>query len=324
MDKPTEGLQLGDCAVTMTLRDFLLDRYAPLHQLSARTVDLYESTLDRFGEHLGREPTIDDLDDLVVSKFLQARCGKVLANGKPISRHSVKKDRTQLCAIWQLAARKRLLRSDGEMVDFPALPAFRTPERQPEGYLLEEVQRLIEDCDNLNAGTVGTKRPVPRQWFFRTLLSVLWQTAGRIGETTAVTWDDVDETRCVIRFRAETRKKQTRDIERQITPDLMQLLCKYRGQPGEKVWDWDRHLTNLFCHLQRRCEVLGIKCRGYHGFRKASASYYAAAGGAAHELLDHHDHGDLARKHYLDPRIVGGGPNPLDLLPKINVTGSAS
>ena len=53
----------------MTLRELFLDRIAPLKNLSDRSITMYCSTLDRFADYLGHEPTVDDLDDLVASKF---------------------------------------------------------------------------------------------------------------------------------------------------------------------------------------------------------------------------------------------------------------
>lgn len=47
----------------MTLRD-IPSRYAILENLTDRTVKLYNHTLDRFAEHLGRAPTLDDIGDL--------------------------------------------------------------------------------------------------------------------------------------------------------------------------------------------------------------------------------------------------------------------
>jgi integrase len=304
----------------MLLKDFLHDRYAPLHQLCDRTVELYLQSIARFEDHLGHPPSFDDLDDLIVSRFLRERCNAKVFGRTTISRHSVKKDRTQLVAMWTLAAKKRLQKADGSVVEFPALPPFRVPEKAPQGYLLDEVKRLISSCQAFR-GVTG-RRPKPRSWFFATLYLTLWQTAGRIGEVMAATWGDVDWQRGVIRFRAETRKKQTRDIDRPLSPDLLLLLARHQGAPDERIWDWERLPNTIYLHLRRQCNRLGIKCRGFHGFRKAAASYFHAAGGAAHDLLDHHDQGGLARKHYLDPRIVGHGPSALDRLPKIDVTGT--
>ena len=56
-----------------TVRELFLSRYAPLHQLCPKTIILYGHTLDRFSEFLAHEPQLVDLDDLVVSRFLQWR-----------------------------------------------------------------------------------------------------------------------------------------------------------------------------------------------------------------------------------------------------------
>lgn len=300
----------------MTIREFLLERYAPLHQLGDRTIELYEGSIRLFARHLGHEPTLDDFDDLVVSQFLQARCRGKGRSGA-ISRHSVKKDRTQLCAMWTLAAKKRYQKSDGSLVDFPALPPFRTPQKSPQGYLVEEVQALITHARGLS-GTVGA---VPAAWYWTTLYLMLWQTAGRIGEVQALTWGDVDLDRRIVRFRAETRKKQTRDVDRPIDEQLAALLALHRGQPGENVWKWHLTPNTRYLHMQRHCRRAGVAYCGFHGIRKCAASAFQKAGGQAHELLDHHDSGELAKMHYLDPRIVGRGPSALDLLPKMDATG---
>ena len=50
----------------MTLRE-VLTRYAVMQDLSERTVVLYGHTLDRFRDHLGHEPTLNDIDDMAVS-----------------------------------------------------------------------------------------------------------------------------------------------------------------------------------------------------------------------------------------------------------------
>lgn len=62
----------------MLLRD-VLNRYAILQNLTDRTVVLYGHTLDRFAEFVKHEPTIDDIDDLIVAGFLRR---KELGNGK--------------------------------------------------------------------------------------------------------------------------------------------------------------------------------------------------------------------------------------------------
>ncbi|NBX73933.1 MAG: hypothetical protein EBQ89_06495, partial [Alphaproteobacteria bacterium] len=77
----------------MTLRELLLDRVAPLKNLSDRSVEMYSSTLDRLRDFVGHEPTVDDLDDLTIAKFLRWRATTVHdAKRGPISPASLAKD----------------------------------------------------------------------------------------------------------------------------------------------------------------------------------------------------------------------------------------
>jgi len=57
----------------MTLRDLLVNRIAPLRQYCDRTIEMYGQTLDRLRDFLGHEPTLDDLDDLIASKWIRWR-----------------------------------------------------------------------------------------------------------------------------------------------------------------------------------------------------------------------------------------------------------
>jgi hypothetical protein len=53
----------------MLLRSLLNDQYAPLRGLKIRAHRQYELTLDRWAEHLGREPAVADLSGLPVQAF---------------------------------------------------------------------------------------------------------------------------------------------------------------------------------------------------------------------------------------------------------------
>jgi site-specific recombinase XerD len=125
----------------MTMRE-VLERYAVLQNLSDRTVVLYGHTLDRFRDHLGHEPTLDDIDDLVVAGFLRWRA--ITPHKRPkVSAASVAKDKSQLTALANWAAKKRLKRSDGQPVEFLSLPRTRKIRHAPQAYTAAEVAALI-------------------------------------------------------------------------------------------------------------------------------------------------------------------------------------
>jgi hypothetical protein len=58
--------------MTMTFAE-LIERYATLRNLDAKTVSLYRGLQDRLTKFLGHEPTVADLDDLVISRYLRWR-----------------------------------------------------------------------------------------------------------------------------------------------------------------------------------------------------------------------------------------------------------
>lgn len=307
----------------MTIRELLLDRYAPLHMLSDRTVELYRHTLDRFRDYLatvpGRvdpEPTLDDLDDIVVSRFLRWR-ETTPYRGKIPARNSVLKDRTQLVAIWTYASKKKLAGSRGP-VEWPALPPYRGVERVPRAYTADDVASLIRCAKTRSDKYKGPICGLPNAWWWSTRIYVSWLTAERLGAMSALRWAQVDLERCEILFLGHTRKGKTRDIVRPINRQAADMLAQQRRKPDDLVWPWDRMPTSIWASLRHLCERAGVTYRGFHGFRKASISYYHAAGGDGTRLADH-DRQSTTRKSYFDPNIVNDGPRAPDLLPPLDL-----
>lgn len=295
----------------MTLRE-ILERYTILQNLSERTVVLYGHTLDRFAEYLKHEPTLDDIDDLVVAGFLRWRANTPRKRGKP-SAASVAKDKSQLTALANWAAKKRLKRSDGQDVEFLSLPRTRKIRHAPQAYTADEVARLIR----LAKTRIGTIDGKPAAWWWSTLLYAAWCSGERIGALLELRWCDVDLDARQMLFRAETRKGRSADIQRAITPDLAKMLKTQEGKPDALVWRWDRHYHSLWKSLQLLCRRAGVRGTGFHKMRKASASYVALGGGDATEHLGHASP-DITRQHYLDPRITSP-KQAIDFLPPLEL-----
>lgn len=284
-----------------TLREFLEDEYAPIHQLSDRSVILYRHTIAMFSRFLGHEASNDDLTDLTVSRFLRWRAEQV-------KQTSVLKDRTQLLAMANHLAKKR------RIPEFLVLPPMRAPGRVPRCYLMEEVSALLDAASRYH-GEIGG---VPRNWYYVTLIRCCLETAGRIGEVKSLRWSDVDVGRRQVMFRAESRKGKTRDVERAISGDLCALLGRHRREPGDLVWPAPKHESTLWLHLKQLCRRAHIENRGYHGLRKTAASYVAATYGhdQATRLCDHSKPSTTSR-HYFDSRVVGTGVSAADVLPPL-------
>lgn len=294
---------------TMTLAE-LVERYRDLRNLGDKSMLLYGMLLRRFEAHLGHAPTVADLDDLVVSRYLRVRATQTW-RGKPVSPASVQKDKVMLAAVWNLAARKRWV------AEFPELPKLRVPKRLPVGraYTSDDVSRLVRRAKS-RKGTTGGQ---PSAWWWSTLIWTGYLTAERKSALLALRWGQVDTDRCEVVFLGSTRKGATRDISRQITPELARMMAVRRGPPEALVWAWDRHPQSLYTSLKVLCGLAGVQYRGFHGLRRSAASYAALAGGraAATQLLDHSD--PNLQQVYVDPEICPVERMNLDALPRLNL-----
>ena len=281
----------------MTLEELLDGYYIPLQGVSARTEKLYRYTIRAFGEHLGRPATVTDLEELTVARFLSARLRE-----KAVA--TAAKDRTQLRALWGFAARRGLTDK------WPQMRRIRVPERVPQAWLTDELQRLLDAAGQREGAIAG----VPARLWWRSLILTGYEVGERVAAMLSVEWRDV--TPDGIHLRAETRKGATRDLWRPISPACHAAIEATRTN-RVLVWEWDRCYTNLWRHLGVICEAAGLqndRWSKFHRIRKTHASYAAAAGLDAQRLLDHAS--PKTTRAYLDPRIVRQ-PSAPDVLPRV-------
>jgi integrase len=301
----------------MTLHSLLVDRYALLQGISDRSVLVYMITLVWFGRYLctlpGRpqgQPTLDDLTDIAVAGFLRWRAQQ-LHRGRRVSAATVAKDRTQLLALWGFAAKKRMKTTDGREIEFPSLPRSKVVRRIPVAYTVAEIREVIR----IARGRKGMTGPVPSSWWWSTLLGTAFVTGERCGALLQLRWGQVDLERRRIVFLGETRKGGRADLARRISPELARELAEHRGPDDSLVWPWPGKPLSIYASLKLLCRRAGVQARGFHGIRRASASYVAAGGGDASAHLGHSSP-EITQRHYLDPRITGD-QDGIDYLPSL-------
>lgn len=299
----------------MTLRELLIDRVAPLKNLSDRSTKMYESTLDRFRDFLGHEPTVDDLDDLTAAKFLRWRQTHQHSRYKLISPASLAKDSAHLRSLWSWLAKKRWKRSNGELLEFPDYARPKVPKPVPKAYKSEELARLV-DAGKRRKGLVAGK---PAAWYWPTKIMAMFQTGERIGAILALRWAEVDLERCELTFLAATRKGGRETITRPITKELARMLATQKGPPEARVWPWldDREPLSCYNSLRVLCRVAGVPYKPFHAIRKSTASYLKRAGISAKKQLGHSSE-EMAENHYYDETITGRESN-LDYLPPLDL-----
>lgn len=270
---------------SLTLREFLRDYYAPLKGIAERTCVLYELTIRPFSEFLGRDATLSDLTEINVARFLSDRLRKRAAA-------TAQKDRAQLRAMWEFAARK------GMVTTWPTIKRIVVPDRVPEAWFTTDMVSILRAA----AAEPGLVSGVPASKFWRALILLGYETGERVGGLLSLRWQDVSE-RGVI-FRAEGRKGRRRDLYSEISPECYKAICEIRTL-HDLVFPWDKAYTYLWRRLGEILKRAGLpadrRCK-FHKIRRTTASYYEAGGGSAQQLLGHSS--PVVTAKYIDPRIA--------------------
>lgn len=290
----------------MTLLDFFNTVYAPLRLRgrSENTKRLYHCTLKSFKKFLGRDPMIGDLDDLVVSQFLAHRA-------ETRSPYTSEKERTQILSLWRFAVDRRTPGVSAK----PCVPMTPLPERIPSAWTVDQCRELIRAAGK-TAGVIGG---IPAGTYYKAIVSVLWESAERIGAILSLKVVDYEGGRIYVR--AEYRKGKKRDKLYNLTPETSRLVeeCCKGKKPADKIFKWDRQITTLWYEFGKIVERAGLgggRRAKFHQLRRSSATHFASRGGDATALLDHSS--PRVTKAYLDPRFLTSGPQPCDVLPKIS------
>lgn len=273
----------------MLVSEFFDTVYLPmkLRSSSENTVRLYRYSVRKYGTYLTRPAELTDLNDLSVSRYLQD-LGK-----QNLSPYTVDKERSQLLAIWNFAAKKKYVS------DFPFVDRDRLPERIPQAWMKDDLTKLVASCKAQEGYISGVKAC---DWWLA-LHKVIWDSGERIGAVLSIEWAWIKGE--WLSMPAESRKGKTRDKLFALTDETLESLAAIKEPKRIKVFVWDRAPTHIYYHYRRILERAGLStdCKSkFHRMRKTVASFFQAAGGDASELLDHSS--PRTTKAYLDPRIV--------------------
>jgi integrase len=285
----------------MLLQNLFDQMYRPLRLRgrSANTTRLYGCTIRAFGKWLGYAPTIEDLSDLTLSRYLDHRA----AIRSP---YTAEKERSQLCSLWRFAADR------GIMPTRPEVPPAPLPDRVPRAWTLGELGAIYRAA----AATRGMVGSVTASVWYPALVSVLWESAERIGAVLECRPDDFDGTH--LHVHAEYRKGGKRDRVYRLSSRTCSLVSQARG--GIKLFDWPRSRTLLWAKYADIVARAGLgkgRHLSFHALRRSAASHYAARGGDPVQLLDHSSP-RITHRWYLDRKLTDRGPAPCDVLPELH------
>ncbi len=287
----------------MTLNTFLETVYVPLRLRgrSPESVRLLRHAIRQFSKWLGRDATLDDLDDLVVSQWLAAMAAKKSPN-------SVARERSGILALWNLAQGRGLVRLR------PTVAAELVPHAVPRAFTSDELARLAESAGHA-CGWVG---PIPAKTFFRALVAVGLETGERINailHTPRHCWQ-----RPTLVVPAAIRKGRREERIYELSPEASDLVDAVSRHEGPTVFWWiasDTALRKRWKVITRRAGLGDGRDVQFHALRRSTASHLAAAGLDATAFLGHSSD-RITRRSYLDPRVVDQSrPKTWQSLPRI-------
>lgn len=284
----------------MTLQQLFDDFYRPLklRGRSANTSRLYGCTIRSFGKWLGYVATLDDLTDLTISRFLEHRASER-------SPYTAEKERSQLLALWRLAADRGMLK------ERPCVPPSTLPERSPHAWSVDELQALMRSA----SATRGYIGPITAGVWWAALVSVLWETAERIGAILSCVPADFAPPH--LHVRAEYRKGGKRDRVYKLSPETCDILARAAG--AHRLLEWPQNPGYLWTRYKDVVARAGLghgRHLSFHQLRRSAASHYACLGGDATKLLDHSSP-RITQRWYLDRRMTDRDPPACEVLPKI-------
>lgn len=274
------------------LKDVVKSLCSELH-IERITREQYERALSRFGQFLGRLPTVADLTIEQVNGFLLWLPGEY-----KLGPTSIRNYRTSLIRIWNFASHPLDL--------LAACPTTRIrlpkkPEKPVVAWTLEQYAQLLTAAVSL-PGCVKSVS-IPSCAFVTALIRIAYETGLRPSDLRRLRWDQVDMRQgMVILAQNKTGRLHTALIgpETIVALKLLQRYNYERVFPLDKagVHYWERKLYQAAA----RHGFTRAKRQGVGTLRKTHATEIFKSFGldAAAQSLGHYGDRSTARNHYID------------------------
>ena len=302
-DSPAMKKQKAE-AIEGSLSDLLFHRYVKSKpDLQDSSLRALAGAVRHFDRWLERQAMVSDLSDDTLTEFLASRRESV----GPVT---VNQDRAHIIGLWRYAWRKRLID------ELPRdVPRYKVISKIPEAWTIEELSRLLAAARDM-PGNVGVPRAVPKAVYFPAFILVQYDTALRLGDMLALTWEAIETGKFVI------HKNQT-EKPLHLSEDTIEALKPLRAFGLDRpFYIWTAKQPRISKYWNRLLEAAGLAQTpksGTHKIRRTSASHLeAVAPGSARYHLGHKTPG-LAEKSYIDPRIARP-QNAASLLPRPNAS----
>ena len=254
--------------------DSIADQYRTIRPLSAGAAYLMRRTVTLFSEWLGRAATVEDFDDLTVSRWLES----LETSHAAWTRVG---HRVRLMGLWRFAARRGLCGPPGEVRRAPA------PEPMPEAWTLEQVARLLAACESLGE---------EESRYMRALIAAAYESGLRRGDLWRLDREQIRPDGIISLRQHKTNQPHIVAIRPQTAAEVLSLPGQ---RPLRRPWGTRRY-TAVWAKLRSEA---GIPTGACQQLRRTGATWIAARHGedAARSWLGHRS-ADMIR-HYVDRRV---------------------
>jgi integrase len=224
------------------LQTFADEVYSLGRDIRKSTAAFYRWKINVFAAYLGRRPTLADLNDITLNKYLAHRL-------ETAERDTARGDRAALVALWQHAYDHRYVDTQPGRV--------RPIKRQPKvvtGWTEAELGRLLEVID----GKTGRFRHVnvARSAFWRAVTMTLYDTGVRLGDLERLTLEQVRRSTFVV-VQSKTQKPVDCPLSFATLEAIKKITSPKRQKPFSDVLK-RRSFVQEFASL---CKAAGLTGR---------------------------------------------------------------
>jgi integrase len=288
----------------------------------ATTLYDYRRAIRLFSQYLERPAVVFDLEKQTLLDFRRWRIEsgprhrRGTTTGRrsiaktappPLSFATVNKDLRVLAALAKYAFDESFIAAAPRKTT-----ALTEPKRQPEGYHIDDIMRLLDACAKTPGEIVG----LPAGMFWWSLFSAVYDTGLRRTTLFTRTYADLNFATARIKCVAESQKQRA-DQTRELHPDTMTVLARMREFGHELIWPWP-HVHNTFYKAVRkiraRAGLRRMPKKPVHGLRSSHATYLFDKFGldAARDACGHSS-AQVTERHYIDRTLLTDQPGARSL-----------
>ena len=294
---------MSESPTTMTIRAFLRDVYFVERSLAKSSHEHHDNSVRAFENFLAREPTLDDLNEQTVNRYLAHEIERGL------SLNSVRTRKTDILGWWNFAAE-----CDPALIEHPPrrkrIRQIKIGRRNPVAWRLDEIVTLIETADNLRG--VIRSLECAKKFYWGSLFRAVWDTALRRCDLCSIKYADIQRQADGGGLLIVQQSKTGDDVIVQFSADTMQAIDRMMqmSEPRELCWPLFARLEQFYKALREIVAAAGVRKGTYKWFRRSSITARERIGHGLGMAAAGHSTPDMARRHYIDRSQLDPVPLP--------------